>query len=233
MKIGRVFFGHQSVGANIVDGVRELMEPSATCPVVGVADIPPGVESFLAHCLIGRNGDPASKTQAFTDIVSSGAGAAIDLALHKYCYADIDANTDARTVFARYRDAMRALAVRRPSVLLGHMTVPLVRVRTGPRAWAQQVLGRTSPRIADNANREVFNDLLRREYAGREPLFDLADLESVATGASSPKVTSRSLRASYTDDGGHLNALGRRHVAREFLTFLHNGMKAAASRQPA
>jgi lysophospholipase L1-like esterase len=71
-------------------------------------------------------------------------------------------------------------------------------------------LGRRSPRIADNARRELFNDRLRAEYGGREPVFDLAAIESGGVGP-------RSLRADYTEDGGHLNALGRRDVATALL----------------
>jgi hypothetical protein len=210
----RVMFGHQSVGGNILEGIRDIL-PTQTggWPMLHIADAGGLSGGFLAHGRVGRNGDPRSKTYEFCEAVAGPLGAQIDVALHKYCYADIDAGTDVDGLFAGYRDAMSALRAERPTVTLVHVTVPLVRVRTGPRAWVQVAIGRKSPRIADNQRREAFNDLLRREYATREPLFDLAALESRGNGA-------RSLRADFTDDGGHLNGAGRRHVAGTLLTLL-------------
>lgn len=211
----RVMFGHQSVGGNIMEGIREMLpnQQNAGWPLLHIADSGDEAGGFLAHGRVGRNGDPRSKTREFCEAIAGPLGAQIDVALHKYCYADIDAGTDVETLFLGYREAMSELRAERPKVTLVHVTVPLVRVRTGPRAWVQRVIGRKSPRVADNERREAFNDWLRREYATREPLFDLAALESRANGA-------RSLRADFTDDGGHLNGAGRRHVAGALLALL-------------
>lgn len=211
----RVMFGHQSVGGNIIEGVREILpKPQAgEWQLLHIADSAQASGGFLAYGRVGRNGDPRSKTREFCEAIAGPLGAQIDVAIHKYCYADIESTTDVDALFLGYREAMNEIRGERPRVTLVHVTVPLVRVRTGPRAWLQRAVGRTSPRIADNARREAFNDRLRREYTTREPLFDLAALESRSNGA-------RSLRADYTDDGGHLNGAGRRHVAGELLALL-------------
>jgi hypothetical protein len=211
----RVMFGHQSVGGNILEGVRDILatQQAGGWQMLHIADSAEASGGFLAHGRVGRNGDPRSKTQEFCEAVAGPIGARIDVAFHKYCYADIDAHTDVDALFFGYREAMSELRAERPNVTLVHMTVPLVRVRTGPRAWLKRAIGRKSPRVADNARREAFNDWLRREYTAREPLFDLAALESRSNGT-------RSLRADYTDDGGHLNGAGRRHVAGELLALL-------------
>ena len=210
----RVFFGHQSVGKNIIAGVRALLPPAPgfAWRIVELPGASPALGGFLAHQKVGRNGDPRSKTREFSQLVSGPLGSRLDVALHKYCYADIDAATDVAALFKDYRQMMAELQRQRPDVTLVHVTVPLVRVRTGPKAWLQRVLGRTSPRVADNARREMFNDLLRGEYAGRQPLFNLADRESAGTP--------RALRADFTDDGGHLNDAGRRDVALGLLECL-------------
>ena len=68
-------------------------------------------------------------------------------------------------------------------------------------------------------------DLLREAYEGKEPLFDIAGIESVGPGGEreSFDVKGKSFPAlvpAYTDDGGHLNALGRKVVAEKLLVFL-------------
>jgi hypothetical protein len=210
----RVLFGHQSVGENILSGVRQILNDHgvATWPVVDVEEAARHEGGCLAHARVGTNGDPRSKTRDFSRLVDGPLGDRVDVALHKYCYVDIEAATDVRDLFTHYREAMAALRTRHPKVDLVHTTVPLVRVRTGARARLQQALGRPSPRVADNKRREEFNDLLRREYEGFERVFDLAAFE--ADGST------RSLRADFTDDGGHLNAAGQRHVAQQFVNFL-------------
>ncbi|HET7217703.1 MAG TPA: hypothetical protein VFJ02_06625 [Vicinamibacterales bacterium] len=216
-----VLFGHQSVGGNIVDGLRALTATGAPAwPVIEASAIRGRQEGWFACCRIGRNGDPISKTRQFVDLVAGPDGQHLDLAFHKYCYADIDASSDVRALFAEYRTAMRAAAAAHRGITFAHVTVPLVRVRTGMRALAHRVLGRTSPRVVDNANREAFNDLLRREYTGREPLFDLADLEARPSGSRAPAGPPRSLRSEYTSDGGHLNETGRAYVAGALIAFI-------------
>src|SRR5205085_12594035 len=62
-------------------------------------------------------------------------------------------------------------------------------------------------------------------YAGREPIFDLARVESTAPDGKLVTVTwegvtAPAMAAQYTEDGGHLNALGRARAAREFIAVL-------------
>jgi hypothetical protein len=75
----------------------------------------------------------------------------------------------------------------------------------------------------DDANvmRDAFNEGLRARY-GDEPILDLAELESTLpdgarasfdkNGRSIPQ-----LAAAYTYDGGHLNEIGQRLAAIEFV----------------
>lgn len=211
----RVLFGHQSVGQNIVEGVRDLLrDHEGSWRVVERVGGGAAGEGFLAHVRVGRNGDPLSKTADFAGALTGEPGTRVDIALHKYCYADVDARTDVNALFASYRSAMRAVQACRPGVAVVHVTIPLVRVRTGISARVLRMAGRPAPRVDDNARREQFNDRMRAEYHGREPLWDLAALESDSSGAV------RSLRADYTTDGGHLNEVARRAIASDLLACL-------------
>jgi len=223
----RIYFGHQSVGANIVTGIGELVA-ARSAPPLRVVHLPaelPTDGGFFAHEPIGRNGDPAGKTDAFVDRLTGRIGDGLDVALHKYCYVDIGADTDVTRLFEHYRRRMSRLRETRPDVVLVHVTAPLRRVPSGPvtrlRAW----VGPPPSQAAANAQRERFNDLLREACAGREPLFVLAAAEATMPDGRTwrprlGRLAVRSLATRYTDDGGHLNPRGRAHVAGRLLGFL-------------
>jgi lysophospholipase L1-like esterase len=113
------------------------------------------------------------------------------------------------------------------------VTLPLTTVQTGLKAFAKRLLGRAPYGTVENVRREEYNELLRAAYAGREPLFDLARIESTAPDGSAVRVrwqgaVAPALAAQYTDDGGHLNVEGRRRAARELIAVL----AAARGAQP-
>jgi len=174
----RIYFGHQSVGANILQGVKEL-----------------GVRLSIKAEFLAENGDPLRKLQNFKAAV--GEGSRYDIALVKFCYVDVTADTDARALFERYRSTIAELRAKNPRTVFVHATLPLTTVQSGPKAT----------------------------YAGREPIFDLARLESIAPDGTTVTVswggaTVPAMSPAYTDDAGHLNARGRALAAQEFVTVL-------------
>jgi len=188
----RIFFGHQSVGGNVMDGVAELVREQPRLAVrvaAGESALAAGGGVF-AHELLGRNGQPEAKTDDFARLLEGGLGARVDVAFHKYCYADIFDTTDVARVFAHYEQTMARLHAEYPSVVF-----------------------------------ERFNDFMRRAYAGREPLFDLAALESTRPDGTRESIhfrgsSSYALVPAYSSDGSHLNETGRRWVAESLLVFL-------------
>jgi hypothetical protein len=143
----------------------------------------------------------------------------------KFCYVDIDAGTDAKALFARYRATIDGLRAKHPGTTFVHVTLPLTEAQGGAKALAKRLLGRAPYGTIENLRREEYNALLRRAYAGREPLFDLARIESTAPDGAAVKVQwngadAPALAAAYTDDGGHLNAAGRVRAARELVSVL-------------
>jgi hypothetical protein len=99
------------------------------------------------------------------------------------------------------------------------------------KAFAKRLLGRAPYGTIENVRRDEYNRLLRATYGGREPIFDLARLESTGPDRALVTVTWNGVTApamspAYTDDGGHLNARARVMAAREFI-----GVLASATRR--
>lgn len=219
----RVYFGHQSVGNNMLDGVRDVLaqHPSIALRIADAGAGEPATAAGLYHGKVGRNGDPASKNAAFAAAVRSLAP---DVAILKYCYVDVSATTDPSALFAEYRRQMASLREERRGMLLVHATMPLTTVG-GAREWLASKVRRTATSRDVNAIRSTYNRLLRETFGGKEPIFDLARIESTRSGGATAGFTRRgetvqALAPEFTDDGGHLNAAGRRAAAEEFLGVL-------------
>ncbi len=90
---------------------------------------------------------------------------------------------------------------------------------------SRRALGKAPGGYADNIRREQFNELMRREYTGREPIFDLAAVESTAPDGARQTFEFQGQRGlalfpPYASDGRHLGEAGRRRVAEELLVLL-------------
>lgn len=230
----RIYFAHQSVGANLLQGVADLAA-EARVPVRIVradraSEVPP---ASFGHTFVPENGAPLEKLKNF----GAALGAApVDVALLKFCYVDIEPGTDVKALFAAYRRTLAELHESHPATVFVHMTLPLTGEpktgwRAGWKALARRLLGRPPAGMAENARREEYNRMVREAYGGREPLFDLARIESTAPDGTPVRERWRGLAApalapEYTEDGGHLNADGRRRAARELIAVL------AAARAP-
>lgn len=219
----RIYFGHQSVGANLLEGVQELAADARVEVRIQRAEhasqVPPAT---FGHTFVAENGQPLKKLESFRAALGS---APVDLALVKFCYVDIRADTDVKTLFARYRETLAELQKAHPRTTFVHVTLPLTTAQTGWKALAKRLLGRAPSGTVENVRREEYNRLLRAAYAGREPLFDLARVESTAPDGTAVRVAwdgaiAPALAPAYTDDGGHLNAEGRRRAARELIAVL-------------
>ena len=223
----RIFFGHQSVGGNIMDGVADVVrrDPRLALEITDSAGTLDGGRGVFVHRRIGKNGDPSGKTDEFARLMEAGLGNKVDVAFHKYCFADIGADTDVRTLFEHYRATMTRLRAEFPRAVFVHVTTPVVKVQSGLRAEVKKLLGREPDHYADNLARERFNDLMRKAYGGKEPLFDLAALESTRPDGAREAITFRGATSfamvpTYTPDGGHLNEAGRAVVAEQLLVLL-------------
>lgn len=227
---GCIFFAHQSVGAGILEGVALLSQatPGLRLTVKDAGQLRDDSGPGIYETRVGRNGDPQGKIDDFARLLDAGAGRKADIAMMKLCYVDVDEHTDVEPLFAHYRATLAGLRERYPRVTFVHITMPLQGPPDGPvsrvRELAKALLGRGHVTAAMNANREKFNELMRREY-GTEALFDLARIESTRPDGRAAFLTLDGKRVprlagEYTDDGGHLNPRGRRVAARAFLELL-------------
>jgi hypothetical protein len=220
----RMFFGHQSVGGNIIDGVKAVLADHPEIPLKVFdsssldASSPPG----LYQARIGHNGDPGSKMAAFDSIVGRGAPS---VGILKFCFVDVEGARDPDSLFAAYQAGIAALRARSPGLVVVHVTMPLTTTGEGRRDLLMARL-RGRPTSYDlNRIRNRYNALLRLAYVGKEPVFDLARLESTRADGTRAYFTRGAdtvytLAADNTDDGSHLNARARRAAAEAFLATL-------------
>lgn len=219
----RVFFGHQSVGMNILDGVPGVYSShGVAAPVIEQAGTGPGIPAGgVDHAFIGENGKPLLKIQDFDAKLRSGIGNSVDVAMMKFCYVDVDRTTNVDELFAAYQTTMAGLQRDFPNVTFVYATVPLTTdpgLLTTLKGW---IKGTGSSWQADNAARERLNELIRHEYSDQH-LFDLAAVESTApdggrvTGTYDGQPYFR-LYDGYASDPGHLNDDGARVAATAWL----------------
>lgn len=221
----RVYFGHMSVGANIIDGIRDIASeaPNPQINIIerGSTDSLP--ERFFLHSPIGENGKPLSKCIDFKNVIRTELKDKIDYALFKFCYVDFNENTDVEALFADYRNIMDDLIANYPDITFIHVTTPLRRVDSGAGVWIREILGRENKSKIKNIQRNRFNQMIHASY-GDQPILDLADAESTYpdgkrhTFKYKGDTTYYALIDDYTHDGGHLNELGRRKVASDFIS---------------
>lgn len=219
----RIYFGHQSVGANLLEGVADIAAQAGVgvriLQVERASEVPPAT---FGHSFVPENGQPLEKLENFRKALGT---APVDIAFVKFCYVDIGGDSDVKMLFARYRDTIDELRRSHPRTTFVHVTLPLTTVQTGVKALAKRLLGRAPYGTIENVRREEYNRLLREAYAGREPLFDLARIESTAPDGRPVRVqwdgvSAPAMAPEYSDDGGHLNAEGRRRAARELIVVL-------------
>lgn len=223
----KIYFGHQSVGYNIIDGIKDVMKenPQIKLNIVETSNPSDFNTGVFAHSKVGKNVDPKSKIDGLMKYMDEGLGNKTDLAFLKLCYVDIMQNSDVDDLFNEYHASMSLLKQKYLQLTIIHFTNPLTTIQSGPNAWVKKIIGREVSGYEENIKRNKFNELLINKYQGKEPVFDLAKLESTlldGTRASFDKEgkTFYCLAEKYTNDGGHLNEVGRKIVAEQFLIFL-------------
>lgn len=228
----RVVFAHQSVGANVLNGVQTLArEAEASLAVTESRDL--SADGAIVHFAVGENERPASKLADFTRTVDGAQGPAPDVALLKFCYLDFNDESDGVRLAEEYTRTLDALAARHPRTRFAAVTAPLTIAQTGPRVWAKKLLGRPAAGYASNVHRLAFNERLRQTFGSRGLLFDLAAIEAEGMPPQSHQGRPfESLNPAFTSDGGHLNAVGQRRAAARLVKFL-TGLAATRSRSSA
>ena len=198
LKDRTVFFAHNSVGQNIIDGIKAL---DSSIPIFSGSQ---AGNKGITENYMGFNGDPLGKLEAFENLINGGANNA-QIAMFKLCYADFQAYTDVDSLFSDYVAVFDRLGGKYPDVTFVHVTAPLYHYNA---SWNNRV-------------QHSFNEKLRAQYGGL--VFDLAAIESVDSAgnmAISRDGVSPALAEEWTSDGSHLNASGGRRLASAIISFL-------------
>lgn len=218
----RVFFAHQSVGVNILDGLADVYQAHGLPAPRTVQPGEAGPEDRLIEVRIGENGDGLGKIEAFDALLRDGLAEDLDVAILKLCYTDIREGEDVGRLFRAYTDTLTALEQDYPEVTFVAATVPL-QVKRGPLGKVKAWLGKPDRLGPEhNTTREQFNALVRAEYAGTGHLFDVASIESTSPDGNRKAGKHDgelyySLDKAYASDSGHLNATGAAAVAEGFV----------------
>jgi hypothetical protein len=225
----KIYFGHQSVGFNIIDGIIDIMQemPNIKLNIQETNNPNDFNVPVFAHYRIGKNGDPISKIAEFKKAIENGIGDKVDITFMKLCYVDIEKGTNIEKVFKYYNETMNYLESKYPKVKFIHFTVPLKSTNSGIKTKIKKFLGLLSSEEEDNKKRELYNQLLLKKYSKSKMVFNLSEYES--TYPDGKKLVFQagnqlfsSLIPEYTDDGGHLNGLGRKIIAKQLLLFLQS-----------
>ncbi|MBN2735863.1 MAG: hypothetical protein JXR70_02705 [Spirochaetales bacterium] len=188
----RLYLEHASVGTNLMDGLALIEQGDSRFNYSNFLDYARGNPSAL------------EKFEWFEQNVSDSSQghyqnpANFNAMMVKLCYIDnvYGGFASATAMFNYYRDMMISLQNQYPETLFVWWTMPIK--TTGDQA------------------RDTLNQLVR-EYCESNDLvlFDIADIESHSpSGTHLTDSNSREIMdTSYSNDGGHLNAVGQNRVA--------------------
>ena len=214
VKLRKIYFGHKSVGGNIIAGIKRLSDIDVRTaynqPGNNDQSLRNNIEQLangaaLVEHDIGSDGQPFNKIASFERFMNDIIRNNVDVSFFKFCYMDIDRHSDINALIESYQEAMNRLHTRFPDVVLAHFTIPLYYHNAS----------------YDNNKREQFNDWLRETY--KDKVFDIASIQSVgsngAVALSRDNVTI-AMADEWTDDGGHLNDAGQNRIGGALIAFL-------------
>jgi len=229
----KIYFGHQSVGFNIMDGIKDIRSEHEKIDLnIKETDNPHDFSSpVFAHSANGVNMDRQSKIDGFQKKVNEGLGNHLDIAFFKFCYVDITVHTDIDELFQNYKAVIDELEKKYTDVKFMHICAPLTGYPSSLNGFFDRIkqrikpiLGKKNTIYADNIRRHEFNNLLKQQYP-QEHIFDLAKVESTKQSGQRESFKRNGqeyylLTREYTHDGGHLNELGKKVVAQKMLLWL-------------
>jgi hypothetical protein len=228
-----IYFGHQSVGENIIAGIKKNNSDRNKNEIVikryNHHDSLYG--NYFLHSNIGQNGNPQIKFDEFSKIVNNLAGTNLNIAMMKLCFVDITKNTNIKDVFNSYDKMIDSLKHRYPKIKFIHFTVPLKSKPSLINYIKDKIKGNNNYDPQDNLARNRYNELVFSKYSKNE-IFDLAGAESTyPNGKRESEIVDGQpcyvLIKDYTTDGGHLNDLGSQIISEKLIQKLYAIIKSS------
>jgi len=220
-----IFFGHASVGYNIVQGMKEIIELDPRFKKINIIEIKENANiegPGLYHSVNGKNSYPKTKCDSFEYfLIKRRFGDFVDVGLFKFCYVDIEKDSNVQEIFDYYVRTIEKIKMEYPKLKIIHVTAPLYAHAFGLKGFVKSMIKADM----SNIKRNQFNELLKNKYAGVDPIYDLARVEYEKRNGEVSKFfyngkMYHSLAEEYTNDGGHLNEIGRFRAAKEFIRVL-------------
>jgi len=228
IKEHRILFAHHSVGNNILDGLKEIAQESGIdFEVSRINDSIINEKSTFMDMVPGKNQYPKTKVDDFSKLIKNIDDELVpDIAFMKFCFLDFNPDTNVDELFEYYKNSIEELKKARPDIKFVHLTVPLVAKPESLKSRIKRLLGLSVWEEASNITRAKFNDRILKEFTD-DPVFDLARVESTRLDGSRAQFSYKgktyyNLVSEYTEDGSHLNELGRHIAAEEMAIFLAN-----------
>lgn len=129
-------------------------------------------------------------------------------------------------LFDEYKASMDRLKSKYPSINIVHLTVPLTTSKPSMYTWIRKFAGKKDVSVLSNVQRNRYNDMLRKAYAGKELFSDLAEMESILENDGSRSSFRENgemhyvREKEYSDDGGHLNTIGKQKIGRNLVEYI-------------
>ena len=222
----RIFFGHKSVGSNILQGISEISikNNNERIAILNINDASELPNTYLLEANIGDNGNPKGKIDEFAKLINQMAQNGLTIAMMKLCFVDLNENSNIDDIFNYYSAKIDSLRIIYPDLIIIHFTVPLTSKRTMFSRVKDFLKRRSNKSMLDNVIRNNYNKLIFSKYPN-DLIFDLAKLESTFPDGTREQFIYNgkhynSLVPDYTDDGGHLNEKGRQMVAKNLISFI-------------
>jgi hypothetical protein len=226
-----IYFGHQSVGWNIISGIEKWEEGAGIKLLKRESrDFTEIADASFIHFAVGKNADPKAKIDDFVSLVGTIPKAAESIAFFKFCYVDIIASTNTAELFDYYKERMHHLKNEYPNINIVLMTVPLTGIQKGWKSMVKKLLSKVPYGYIENLKRSEFNKMIMEEFSGVFPIFDLARIESTLPDGTIEKFSYKEAEHPcvpdfYTSDMGHLNDYGAKVVSYNLLAFLAEEVK--------
>lgn len=207
----KILFGHQSIGMNTIMGLSDLAVQNNRFRLVinEVSSAANFSSPKLGHFKISVNRNPTGKISEFNDRIRNTYGKVVDVAFFKLCPLDISNNTDVNSLFNMYKRTMASLKSSYPNIIFVHVSCPLV----------------DSEDLA-NVKRNQYNQLLIREYNGKDYIFDIAAIQASHQNGGWADFMFQGQRyhklcSEYSiQDRIHLNNIGRQRAAKGMIYLL-------------
>lgn len=206
IKNSNVFFQHMSVGGIITDATERLgFKFSWATSDRAFTNYNLGSTLFEVS-----NGLPLEKADNFKHFITdNNIGSVAQVAGLKYCYSDIEHDTDLTAVKNKYSTVIQQIKSAYPNLKIFHVNTPL----STPGSWMS---------TESNTKRVEFSDWLKQTYGGTDAIIDIQEIEStMPDGTKCKSGNAIALCDHWAYDSGHPNDANSDLLAKAFLYGLH------------